>query len=77
MPDYSVMLKVDLPILNDKVECPITTTNLQEAGGQISPPSLTEITEPRLISPEIKHWAMRPFPLPRHATTDRLPTLFK
>lgn len=75
MPDYSVMLKVDLPILNDKVERPITTTNLQEAGGQISPSSLTEITEPRLISPEIKHWAMRPFPLPRHATTDMLPTL--
>ncbi len=77
MPDYSAMLKVDLPILNDKVELPITTTNLQEPGGQISPPSLTEITEPRLISPEIKHWTMRPFPLPRHATTDRLPTLFK
>ncbi|MDP1680036.1 MAG: cellulose biosynthesis protein BcsE [Candidatus Nitrotoga sp.] len=74
MSDYSAMLQVGLPILEDKVERPIATTGLQEEAVQIFPPSSTEITEPKLTCPVVKHRTMRPFPLPRHVTTDMLST---
>ena len=75
MSDYSVMLQVDLPILNDKVKRSTATTGLQEEGVQISPSSSAGITELKLICPVVKHRAMRPFSLPRHATTDMLSIL--
>jgi len=75
MSDYSAMLQVGLPILEDKIERPIATTGLQEEAVQIFPPSSTEITESKLTSPMFKHRTMRPFPLPRHVTTNMLSTL--
>ena len=75
MSDYSTMLQVGLPILDDKVERPIATTGLQEEAVQIFPLSSIEITEPILVCPVVKHRAMRSFPLPRHVTTDMLSTL--
>ncbi|WP_239796222.1 cellulose biosynthesis protein BcsE [Candidatus Nitrotoga arctica] len=75
MSDYSAVLQVDLPILEDKVERLIAITGLQKEGVQISPSSSAEITQLKLICPVDKHRTMRPFSLPRHATTGMLSNL--
>ncbi|MEQ1743678.1 MAG: cellulose biosynthesis protein BcsE [Candidatus Nitrotoga sp.] len=75
MSDYSAMLQIDLPILNNKVERSIKTTGLQEEEVQVSPSSLIAISEPKLASPVVKHRTLRSCPLPRHATTDMLTAL--
>lgn len=75
MYDYSSALQVDLPILEDKIKHLIATTGLQKQVGQISPSSSVETTELKLICPVDKHRVMRPFPLPRRATTSMLSTL--
>ena len=75
--DYSAMLQLGLPILEDKAKRPIVTTGPQEKVVQISRLSSIEITEPKLTCPVVKHRTMRPFPLPRHATADILSTLSK
>ncbi|BBJ22960.1 hypothetical protein W01_08870 [Candidatus Nitrotoga sp. AM1P] len=71
MYDYSSVLQFDLPIREDKIKRSIATTGLQKQVRQISPSSLVETTE----HPVGKHRTMRPFPLPRRATTDMLSTL--
>lgn len=73
--DYSAMLQVNLPILNNKVERSIKSSGLQEEGGQVFPHSSIAIAEPMLACPVVKHRTLRPFPLPRHATTDMLTAL--
>ncbi|MFZ1546895.1 MAG: cellulose biosynthesis protein BcsE [Candidatus Nitrotoga sp.] len=75
MSDYTAMLQVDLPILNNKVEHSIATTVLREEAVQPPPPLSSELTELKLTCPVVKHRAMRPFSLPRHATTGMLSTL--
>jgi cellulose biosynthesis protein BcsE len=75
MYDYSALLQVDLPILEDQVERPMATTGLQKQVRQISPFLSAETTELKLICPVDKHRTMRPFPLPRRATTGMLSTL--
>lgn len=75
MSDYSAILQVDLPVLEDKVKRPIATMGLQKEEVQISPSSSAEIIELKLICSMDKHRTMRPFPLPRHATTGMHSTL--
>ncbi len=75
MCDYSAVLKVDLPALEEKVKRPLATTGFQKEVGQISPASSSEITELKLICPVDKRLTMRPFSLPRRATTAMHSTL--
>ncbi len=75
MSDYTAMLQVDLPILNNKVEQSIATTDLREEAVQLPPPLSSELTKLKLTCPVVKQRTLRPFSLPRHATTGMLSIL--
>ncbi|RFC36805.1 MAG: cellulose biosynthesis protein BcsE [Candidatus Nitrotoga sp. SPKER] len=75
MHDYSSVLQVDLPILEDKAKRSIATAGPQKQMKQIFPSSSVETTELKLICPVDKHRAMRPFSLPRRATAGMCSTL--